>query len=203
MFYLWVYTPNSQWKAVAWPLSNLSCALEHQLQLDNDVSCRHTSRVNVCWGMASHSSWRAATSMSWSIVVHGNEIRPVLFMQGHNGWIKDVIQVVWACHCTIHIVWGSSALTRHTCPHCNTTNTKGSSGDNSGWCIALSLMSPTSMAAIMSAQRESTFIREQHWGPLVPRPAQMLPGPCKTTTPLPGGVVRYPCRSSSTQTTLM
>ena len=35
-----------------------------------------------------------ATLMSWSIVIHEDEIRPVLFMQGHNDWINDVIQVV-------------------------------------------------------------------------------------------------------------
>jgi len=97
--------------------------------------------------------------MSWSIVVHEDEIRPVLFMQGHNDWINDVIQVVWTCYCTIHKVLGSSVMTRHTCPHCNTTTTKGSSG----WCIALSLMSPTSLATIISSQHELIFIREQHW----------------------------------------
>ncbi|MEQ2206759.1 hypothetical protein XENOCAPTIV_002493 [Xenoophorus captivus] len=43
-----------------------------------------------------------ATLMSWSIVVHEDEIRPVLLMQAHNDWITDVIQVVWACHCTTH-----------------------------------------------------------------------------------------------------
>lgn len=44
--------------------------------------------------------------------------------------------------------------------------------------------SPTVLAAIISAQCGSTFIR----GPLVPRPVQMLPGPCKTMMPVPGGV---------------
>jgi len=35
-----------------------------------------------------------ATSMSWSIVVHKDEIRPVSFMSGYNHWINDLIQVV-------------------------------------------------------------------------------------------------------------
>ncbi len=45
-----------------------------------------------------------ATSVSWGIVVHEDEIRPVLLMQRHNDWINDVIQVVLACHSTIHKV---------------------------------------------------------------------------------------------------
>lgn len=64
----------------------------------------------------------SAESMSWSSVVHEDEIRHVLSCRGLDyDWVNDVIQVA---------VWGSSVLSRHTCPHHNTT--KGSSGDNSG-----------------------------------------------------------------------
>ena len=67
---------------------------------------------------------QSIAAMSWSIVVHEDEIRPVLFIQEHNDRINDVIQVVCGCHFTIHKVLGSSVLTRHTCPNCNTTTTK-------------------------------------------------------------------------------
>ncbi|XP_058618392.1 uncharacterized protein LOC131531574 [Onychostoma macrolepis] len=39
-----------------------------------------------------------ATSMSWGIVIHKDEIGPVLLMQKHNDWINGVIQIVLACH---------------------------------------------------------------------------------------------------------
>lgn len=32
---------------------------------------------------------------------HDDDISPVLFMQMHDDWINDVIQVVWACRHTI------------------------------------------------------------------------------------------------------
>ena len=44
------------------------------------------------------------TLMSWGIVVDEDEIGCVLLMQRHHGWINDVIQVVSACHSTIHKV---------------------------------------------------------------------------------------------------
>ncbi|KAL0183019.1 hypothetical protein M9458_022394, partial [Cirrhinus mrigala] len=52
--------------------------------------------------------------------------------------------------------------TRHTFPDCNTIS-KGSSGNDSGGCMAFSLTSPTAVVAIISAHCELTFIREQHW----------------------------------------
>lgn len=113
---------------------------------------------------ASHSIWGTPASSSHSLK---DETRPVLFMQRHDDWI-NVIQVVLACHRNIHKVEGNSVATRHTYPDCNTTTCKGSSGDNSGWCIAFIFMSPTALMAITSAQWESTFNREQDWGPLVP-----------------------------------
>ncbi len=39
-----------------------------------------------------------------SSVVHEDKTRPVLLTQRHNNWINDVIQVVLACHSTIHKV---------------------------------------------------------------------------------------------------
>lgn len=49
------------------------------------------------------------------------------------------------------------------------------------------------LAAIVSARCESTSITEAHWS-LVP---------CQTRTPVPGGVRRYLCRLSGTQTLLV
>lgn len=112
-----------------------------------------------------------ATLMNRTIFVHADEIRPLLFMLGHNGLINGVIQVVWARRCAIHSVQSSSLLTRHTYTHCNNNSTtKGSSDDNNGWCIALSLTYLMWLLAVIFAQRDWAFIREQHWGPLAPRP---------------------------------
>lgn len=91
------------------------------------------------------------TLTSWTIVIHKDKIRPELFTQVLNDAFNDVVQVVWACVCSGPKVLGSSVETKHTCPQCDTTTTKGSSGDN-----ILFLATLTTLAAIISAQHKKT-----------------------------------------------
>lgn len=46
----------------------------------------------------------SAGLMNWSVVVHEDKMRPVLFMRGHNGRFHDIIPIGWTCHWTIHKV---------------------------------------------------------------------------------------------------
>ncbi len=59
-----------------------------------------------------------ATSMSWGIDVHEDEIRPVLLTQRHDDWINDVFQVELACHSTIHKVKQTISVTFVTENYC-------------------------------------------------------------------------------------
>lgn len=45
-----------------------------------------------------------AILMSWRILIHEDETGPVLFLQKHNDWTIDAIQVIWAYHCIIQNV---------------------------------------------------------------------------------------------------
>ena len=53
-----------------------------------------------------------ASTVSWSTVIHKDESRPVLLLQGYDNGINDVTELVLDCHNAIHFVEISSEAIR-------------------------------------------------------------------------------------------
>lgn len=126
-----------------------------------------------------------ATLMSWSIGVHEDEISCCSWAYGYGLFNVLILK------CT--------AMTRHAYPHCNTTTTKGLSGDNSGWCIA----HRGCIACIGDRHFSSAWMYFHQWialRPTGPSSTVNAPWPMQDDDACAWWCDQDPCRSSSRQT---
>ncbi|KAJ8270620.1 hypothetical protein GJAV_G00117220 [Gymnothorax javanicus] len=117
-------------------------------------------------------------------VVHEAEVWCVFLVLRDDDGVYDASQVRRSSNSSISDDQLGFACTADTCPDCCTPSPKLQSRNHVNLRITLTLMSPPVWTAIISVQGDPRFIGEQHCGPLLHVPGDVVTCPLETITSL-------------------